>query len=149
MTGAVVLPLLRGAVAGCLATGAMSAAMLAAGRLGLVGRQPPEAIVRRVGQLAGAEPQGRRADVLASAAHVAFGATVGAAYALLPASPRPVRRGVLSGLGIYAVSYAGWVPALQALPVADRDRRDRQAVTAAAHLAYGAVLGALDSRWRA
>ena len=29
-----------------------------------------------------------------------------------------------------------------------RDRRARQAVMVAAHLVYGAVLGALDDRWR-
>ena len=52
------------------------------------------------------------------------------------------------GEAVYAVSYAGWVPALGALPPADRDRPSRQLVMAAAHLVYGAVLGALDDRWR-
>ena len=122
--------------------------MLTAGRLGLMGRQPPEAIVRRAGQLGGHEPRGRTAQVLATAAHLAFGAGTGAAHGLLPPARRPAARGVLVGLVVYAASYAGWVPAVGALPPADRDRSDRQAVMAAAHVVYGAVLGVLDDRAR-
>ncbi len=140
--------LTRGATAGTVATAAMSALMLAAGRAGLMGRQPPEAIVRRAGQLAATEPRGRLADALASAAHLAFGAGTGAAYALLPPAGRPVVRGVAAGTAVYAVSYAGWVPALGALPTAGDDRTPRQAAMLAAHVVYGAVLGALDDRWR-
>jgi len=138
----------RGGLAGAAATVVMSALMLAAGRAGLMGQQPPEAIVRRTGDLVGKQPQGRTADVLASAAHVAFGAGTGAAYALLPPGRWPVARGTAVGLGVYAASYAGWVPTLGALPPADEDRSDRQVVMAAAHVLYGAVLGALDARWR-
>ena len=140
--------LTRGAAAGAVATAAMSALMLAAGRSGLVGRQPPEAIVRQAGALAAAEPRGRRADALAVVAHLGFGAGTGAAYALLPRGSRPVLRGAVVGEAVYAVSYAGWVPALGALPHATRDRATRQAVMVAAHVVYGAVLGALDDRWR-
>ena len=138
----------RGGLAGAAATVAMSAVMLAARRAGLVGQQPPEALVRRIGQLVGAEPHGRAEDALATASHVAFGAVTGAAYGLLPAPRRPVARGVLTGLAVYVASYAGWVPALGALPAADDDRRDRQAVMTTAHVVYGGVLGALDARWR-
>lgn len=140
--------LTRGAAAGAIATAAMSALMLAAGRAGFVGRQPPEAIVRQAGALAGAEPRGQLADALAAAAHLGFGVGTGAAYALLPRSAHPVLRGVAVGETVYAVSYAGWVPAFGALPHATHDRTARQAVMAAAHLVYGAVLGALDDRWR-
>jgi len=144
----VIEALTRGAAAGAVATAAMSALMLAAGRAGLMGRQPPEAIVRRAGQLTATEPRGRLAEALAAAAHLAFGVGTGAAYALLPPAGRPVARGVAAGTAVYAVSYAGWVPALGALPPADRDRTSRQAAMAAAHVVYGAVLGALDNRWR-
>jgi hypothetical protein len=140
--------LTRGAAAGAVATAAMSAVMLAAGRAGLMGRQPPEAIVRRAGALTGGEPRGRLADALAALAHLAFGVGTGAMYALLPRTTRPVLRGVVVGEAVYAVSYAGWVPALGALPRPDRDRSPRQASMAAAHVVYGAVLGALDDRWR-
>ena len=140
--------LTRGAAAGAVATAGMSALMLAAGRAGLVGRQPPEAIVRRAGALTTVEPRGRLADALAVVAHLGFGVGTGAAYALLPRSGQPVLRGMAVGEVVYAVSYAGWVPALGALPHASRDRTTRQAVMVAAHLVYGAVLGALDDRWR-
>ncbi len=140
--------LVRGAAAGAVATAPMSALMLAAGRTGLMGRQPPEAIVRRAGELAAVEPRGRLAAALAALAHLGFGAGTGVAYALLPPSGRPVVRGVAVGAGVYAVSYAGWVPALGALPRADRDFPPRQAVMVGAHVLYGAVLGALDDRWR-
>ncbi len=140
--------LVRGGVAGAAATVAMSSLMLAAGRAGLVGRQAPEAIVRQAGALVGAEPRGRVAGALAAAAHLGFGVGTGAAYGLLPPSPRPVAHGVLVALGVYAISYAGWVPGLGALPVAHRDREDRQTVMVAAHVVYGAVLGALDARGR-
>jgi len=140
--------LTRGAAAGTVATAAMSALMLAAGRAGLVGRQPPEAIVRQAGRLAAVEPRGHLARALAVAAHLGFGAGTGAAYALLPPSRRPLVRGMAVSTGVYAVSYAGWVPAFGALPPADRDRAPRQAVMVVAHVVYGAVLGALDDRWR-
>jgi hypothetical protein len=140
--------LARGAAAGTAATAAMSGLMLAAGRAGLMGRQPPEAIVRQAGARTAVEPRGRLADVLAVVAHLGFGAGTGAAYALLPRSRRPVLRGVAVGEAVYAVSYAGWVPAFGALPRPGRDRPGRQAVMVAAHLVYGGVLGALDDRWR-
>jgi hypothetical protein len=138
----------RGAAAGAVATAAMSALMLAAGRTGRMGRQPPEAIVRRAGAVTAGEPRGRLAEGLAVVAHLAFGVGTGAAYALLPRSRRPVLRGLAVGELVYAVSYAGWVPALGALPQPHRDRTTRQVVMVAAHAVYGTVLGVLDDRWR-
>ena len=140
--------LARGAAAGSAGTVVMSALMLTAGRAGLMGRQPPEAIVRRAGQLTAGEPRGRLADALAVAAHVAFGAGTGALHALLPPTGRPVARGAAVGTAVWAVSYAGWVPAVGALPRPTDDRPARQVVMLAAHLVYGSVLGALDDRWR-
>ena len=135
---------LRGALAGAVATGAMSTLMLAARRAGLLGQQPPEAIVRQVGRVVGTEPPVPLARALAAAAHVGFGAAGGAVYALLP------RRGpataVALSLAIWAGSYEGWVPALGALPPAHDDRSDRQAVMVAAHVVYGLVLSPVERR---
>ena len=49
--------------------------------------------------------------------------------------------GVLFGLGIYGVSYKGWIPALGILPPPEDDRPGRPAVMIAAHIVYGLTLG--------
>ena len=138
--------------AGVVATAAMSAPMLLAGESGAMGEQPPKRIVRAVLARAGEEDASEGSqDVAASLAHVAFGAGGGAAFALASRAlrlsvPLPVQ-GVVFGLGVWAASYKGWVPALGALPDADDDRRDRQRTMIAAHVVYGAVLGSLEG-WR-
>ena len=136
----------RGAVAGVVATAAMSAVMLAFRRQ--MGEQPPDAIAKTAADAVGAEPTETEADVLASIAHVGFGLGVGAGYALLPRYLPPPVRGVGVALAIWAVSYQGWVPALGILPPADEDRPARPTVMAAAHVVFGAVLGAVEDRLR-
>ena len=142
--------LLRGAAAGAVATIPMSVVMLGAGRLGLMGEQPPEAITKEaVADATGIEPHGASSDLLASLAHLAFGAASGVLHAALPRSPRvpaPVA-GMALALGIWSASYQGWVPRFGALPHADYDRKDRVAVMISAHLIFGAVLGTLEQRW--
>ena len=136
----------RGAVAGVVATAAMSAVMLAFRRQ--MGEQPPDAIAKTAADAVGAEPTETEADVLASIAHVGFGLGVGAGYALLPRYLPPPVRGVGVALAIWAVSYQGWVPALGILPPADEDRPARPTVMAAAHVVFGAVLGEVEDRLR-
>ena len=77
MGGRPVDRLLRGAAQGTVATVVMSVPRLVAERLGQVGRQPPEAIVRRAGEVVGQEPHGCTTAVLGGVAHLAFGAGVG------------------------------------------------------------------------
>lgn len=134
--------LLRGAVAGTLATVPMSVVMLAGDRL--VGRQPPEAIVRTALDAAPVEVPEVAVGPLALAAHLGFGAALGAVAALVPR--RGPVKGVALALAAYAASYQGWVPALGVLPPASRDHRGRPAVMLAAHVVYGAVLGVLENR---
>ena len=138
--------MLRGATAGLVATGAMSAVMLVLRRQ--LGEQPPDAIVKAAADAVDAEPTEEQADALAVAAHAGFGLTVGAAYALLPRTGPPVLRGVLTALAVYTASYQGWVPALGILPAATRDKPGRPRVMVTAHVVYGAVLGVLDERMR-
>ena len=144
------LRLLRGAAAGTLATVPMSAVMLGAGKLGLMGQQPPEAITKEaVEDLTGSEPHGATSDALASLAHLGFGALSGAVFAALPRPervPAPLA-GVAFALPVWAASYRGWVPRFGAMPHADDDRNDRVAVMIGAHVVFGAVLGALEGRW--
>lgn len=140
------MDVVRGAAAGIVATGAMSAVMLAFSRQ--VGEQPPDAIATKAAHAVGADPSEGQADALASLAHAGFGATVGAAYALLPRVGPPPLRGVAVSLGVWAVSYQGWVPALGILPPASRDKPGRPAVMVVAHVVFGVVLGALEDRLR-
>lgn len=145
-------PLLRGPLAGTAATLPMSALMLAAGKLGLVGEQPPESIVRSAVDTAGGGAGQRLpepvANVMASLVHLGFGAGLGAAYALLPRTGPPAVRGTAVALAVFAGSYQGWVPALNILPAASEDRPDRPMVMAVAHMVFGVVLGTLEDRWR-
>ena len=113
-----------------------------------VGEQPPDAIVQAAAHAAGTAPTEREADAAASALHVAFGAGVGGAYALLPRVGPPGLRGVATALVVYAVSYQGWIPALGILPRATDDHPGRPAVMVAAHVVYGAVLGQVEDRLR-
>jgi hypothetical protein len=134
-----------GVVEGLLATVAMSAVMLAAERAGLMGKQPPEKIVehglhRGLNVEAGEATENR----LAVLGHAAFGAGAGALYAILHSAVRrrpTIATGLAYGLGVWAVSYKGWVPALGIMPPPKRDRPGRPAAMIAAHVVYGATLG--------
>jgi hypothetical protein len=138
----------RGALAGAAATLPMSAVMLAAGELGLMGEQPPERITERLLHAVSIHPGEGESNLAGTAAHLAFGATMGAAFQLLrenvelPGSP--VAQGVAWGLGLWALNYAGWIPALGILPPPDRDRPGRVRTMIAAHVVFGAALGALS-----
>lgn len=130
----------RGAVAGTLATGAMSALMLAAGRTGLLRHQPPKRIARAF--LPGHRHRPKPGErLLGGAAHFGFGAASGALFGLLVGDRRPrIPVGVGYGLAVWAVSYQGWVPRLHMMPPASRDLPERRAVMAGAHVVYGAAL---------
>ena len=141
----------QGMVAGAVATVPMSAVMLVAGRTGAMGKQPPEQVTEKAMDAAGVDDTSEgEQHATASIAHLAFGAGGGAAFALLQRRldlPVPtVVQGVAFGLAVWAVSYQGWIPALRILPPADDDRPGRQRAMIAAHIVYGGVLGAVESR---
>ncbi len=147
--------LLLGASAGVAATLAMSGLMLMAQRAGLLGRSPPRHIVERA--LARAHVRRRLSprhrQGLAAIAHLGFGASQGALYAVLhqwlgrrlgrqrpgPITPTAAT-GVPFGLLVWAASYAGWIPAFGILPAPSRDRPGRPASMVLAHVVYGATL---------
>ena len=143
--------LVLGAGAGVIATLAMSALMYGEQKLGLLGRAPPRHIVEHALARFGIRrkvPKTARVG-LTALAHLGFGATQGALYALLQdfASRRfaslkspSASTGVPFGLAVWAASYAGWIPALDILPKPRNDRPGRPTSMVLAHILYGATL---------
>lgn len=142
--------LIRGAAAGTVATGLMSAVMMGAKRTGLMGGMPPEKVTAKLLDRFGVRRSRTEQDILAAVSHFGFGAVAGAAFGVV--APRPLLArlplGLAYGAGIWGVSYMGWVPALGIMPSAPHDRRDRQVSMLAAHLVFGAALGLLVGRRR-
>ena len=138
--------ILRGSWAGVVATLFMSAVMLGAGRLGLMGEQPPERIGGRIlGRLDPFHSEEER-DVAGSALHLAIGAGLGVVFGLLRRFAPGMRlpgTGVIYALGVWAASYAGVLPAVGLMPPPHRDRPGRPVAMIAAHVVFGIVLGRL------
>ena len=79
---------------------------------------------------------------LTLAAHFAYGSMVGALY--VPAAsglrvPVPLK-GSLFGLGVWGVSYMGWIPALRLLPSATEWSPRRNALMIVAHFIWGTTI---------
>src|SRR4051812_2469811 len=149
--GSLVRAAVAGASVGVAATLGMSAVMMAAQRVGLSGRHPPEEIVDRSAErLTGHRLEEQHADAAGAVAHLAFGAAGGALFAIGWEKLHPPIPASLAGVGyatgIWSTSYLGWLPALGLMPPADEDDPSRQAVLIVAHLVYGAVLGTVIER---
>jgi hypothetical protein len=143
--------ILNGAIGGGMATAAMSALMLTAQHLGLMGKQPPEAITEAALDAGGARHRDEGTEnALASALHFAFGMGVGALFGLLRRHlskdvPAAIDGIVLASF-VWVSSYEGWVPALGILPPASEDRPGRPQSMYLAHVVYGTVLGGFVGR---
>lgn len=148
--------LMRGFAGGVIATAAMSAVMLATQKAGLLGEMPPKKIVNRFLGLTGlhrATPEPAK-KALAALTHFAFGGACGALFGVANEAWRarhrgaaaarvhgaPVSAGLAFGTAIWALSYAGWVPAIGAMPMPHADRPGRQPAMVLAHLVYGTVV---------
>jgi uncharacterized membrane protein YagU involved in acid resistance len=141
---------LAGCVAGLLATVPMTAAMVRLHRrLPLFQRYalPPriitDGVVSRL-PLAGRHIPSN-APERALAAHFAFGAATGTLYGLGTAHRHAnsgIMSGVAFGLGVWAVSYMGWVPLSGLMPPASRQPTQRNVMMIASHIVWGAALGA-------
>jgi hypothetical protein len=129
-------PLVFGALAGLVASMAMTAFMRRAHKHLPVDEQyplPPREIVdRSIG--VDREAAARTLTVLS---HFGFGAAAGALFTL-PSVNR--LGGVRYGLGVWAASYLGWLPALRILAPATRHPARRNLLMLAAHVVWGVVL---------
>ncbi len=116
-----------------------------------MGRQPPKRITGAALEAADVGHVGEtRRNLASSVAHLAFGGGMGAVFAVLRARLKPpgpaLAQGLAYGMGVWAVSYKGWIPALGLMPPPERDLPGRQRTTVGAHLLYGGVLGLLEGR---
>jgi hypothetical protein len=112
-------------------------------RHGRMGTSTPRSTARRVSTAAGAS----RAVVVARPWRpgTVYGLGRGRAPAALRLAP-PAADGAAWGLVVWLVNYAGWLPKLGLMPAPEHDKPGRPAAMIAAHLVYGATLGALLGR---
>ena len=139
--------LARGAGAGALGTLLMTPVQL----LGLEPRSRrdrarwmPRQVFTGVGRRLGfaQKTAGDQRTVLASGAHLAYGAAFGALYALWRRKwGGSLTSGLAFGLAVWAVNYAGVLPAAHIVPPPDEEDPRQTARLVAAHVVYGTVLG--------
>ena len=143
----------RGAAADTADTVPTSILMLAAQKAALMEKQLPEKITEAALDEAVQEPVEEAVDepvenILSVVNHLAFGAAAGATFGIIRRDELPdIGQGIAFGIAVWAVSYQGWIPALNILPPPQRDRRGRPTSMVAAHVVFGAVLGDLVGRF--
>ncbi len=137
-----------GAVGGFGATLMMSVVMLTSRRLGLTPQLPPDRIAEAAVQaITDRPPSDAEQRVVATIAHLAFGSVAGALFGVavsplrwLPAAALAAI-GAIYAIGIWLVSYQGWIPMLRIMPSASRDDGGRVGTMVTAHVVYGSALG--------
>ena len=149
--------IVRGFAGGLAATAAMSVVMLAAQKAGLTGRLPPSKITDAMLAHVGVRPlvPSPAKKALTVLNHFAFGGACGALFGLgqrlltgrgagsQARAGAHVSAGLAFGTAVWAVSYAGWVPALGIMPSPKNDRPGRPTSMVIAHWVYGAALAKL------
>ena len=140
--------LLRGAIAGFIATVPMTISMLIGWRL-LPRREsyplPPREITQEIAERVEIEDHLTDGQLTAATllSHFAYGALFGSTYALMEKrlSLRNGVKGVLAGLMLWIASYLGWLPALRILKPATHHPWRRNALMIFAHVVWGLALG--------
>jgi hypothetical protein len=127
---------------GAVATAGMTGWMLAGQFVSRHGEQPPKKLVRGVADRAGVPttPHGSGTVLATGVAHLAFGLGAGGLYGAVARRSSAIR-GVAFGLGVWAVSYAGWIPAFGLMPPPQKDLPGRAWTILSAHAVCGAILG--------
>lgn len=133
--------ILRGALAGAVATVPMSLVMVQQRE-----RIPPEVVTANLEHKTGVDLSSEAHRTATTVSHFGFGALAGALYALTLDRKwrlRPGLKGPLFGLGVWAVSYMGWLPALGLMPHAARQSKERNSNMVLSHLVWGFALSSL------
>jgi hypothetical protein len=141
--------MLVGAAAGVVATVPMTIVMETLHRQ-LPGEPPrplpPREVVEGFAVKAGVHRELDERDMqqLTLAAHFGYGAACGAVFGLVAPRnvPAAITAGVMFGMGVWAGSYLGWLPALGVRQPATEDPRARSGLMIAAHMVWGAAAAA-------
>jgi putative membrane protein len=139
-------PLFSGALAGLMATGPMTAVMLILHRLLPWWERyelPPTEITERATEKVGLDLDNTALQAVSTAAHISYGAVVGALYApLLQRLPFPgLAKGIVYGLAVWFISYLGLMPGLGVIEPAVKQPAQRNILMIIAHVVWGMVLG--------
>lgn len=144
---------LAGAVAGFAATGPMT--LLMESLFPALPKEdryplPPQRITRRVLNTLDVSKKLSRTEEreVSYLAHFGYGAAAGSLFGLvekkLPGDP--IWKGVAYGLGVWSASYLGFLPKTGMHPSAVQEPASRNALMIAAHVVWGAALGAAFQR---
>ena len=113
---------------------------------------PPREITEKLLAKAGVREQLNETEHvgLSLLSHFSYGAAAGVIYAALARniSPPPLPAGIAFGLGVWAISYLGLLPAAGILRPATKHPPRRNALMLTAHVVWGSVLGLLVDRCR-
>lgn len=111
---------------------------------------PPKKIARKLLQKSGMDSlTSSQRDMLTCISHFGYGALAGAAYDGWTSRPsHPFLKGSLFGLGLWIVSYLGWIPAFQILPSATKQPKERNSLMIAAHVVWGSTTAAVNHMLR-
>jgi len=146
--------ILRGALAGLIATVPMTAFMALAWRRLPRKEQyplPPRQVTMGVAEAVGVAeevPAPEDQAELTLAAHLAYGAAAGAAFGAIAgrSNLEPEVEGIAYGLVVWTASYVGWLPAVGLMPPVQEQPARRSALMIAAHVVWGAAVGTLVGR---
>lgn len=110
---------------------------------------PPREIVEAMAVRSGVSRELSERDVqnLALAGHFCYGAATGALFGLLtPRSPaHSVGAGALFGLGVWAASYLGWLPAAGLRQPVKYDPVARTSLMVGGHIVWGVTIGLISA----
>ena len=147
-SGVLFRKLLKGAIAGFVATAPMSLSMLIGWRL--LPKQekyhlPPRLITEEISERAGMQDRLGEKELIGLTifSHFGYGALFGALYALFEHKwPVHARlKGAWSGVALWVGSYLGWLPAMGILSPATRHPWRRNLLMIVAHVIWGVTLG--------
>ncbi|GCE26379.1 membrane protein [Dictyobacter alpinus] len=139
-------PSIIGAVAGGIATIPMTIFMLAAHRFLPAWQKdalPPEKITGEVADRTNMDLNKPELLGATLTAHLGYGASMGSLYSTFAGKLKlpPLLKGSLFGLGVWAASYMGWLPAGKFLAAGTNETSERNSLMIIAHLIWGGVTG--------